>query len=158
MNTIFVGGSISIKELPAPVQVRLTTIVSHGYRIVVGDAGGVDYAVQKFLGGYPEARVYCTQYARNNTNGYPEIRCQSPVRPGSRDFYTEKDRWMVHDSTHGLFVWNGFSPGTLRNVLQMALLGKPSVVYVRGAFHNIHNVDDLRSLVGAGSPLLRIIG
>ncbi|MEN4936436.1 hypothetical protein ABEI12_22430, partial [Pantoea agglomerans] len=49
MTTIFVAGSITIKELDPLIIERLKKIVDKKYRVVVGDANGVDSSVQRAL-------------------------------------------------------------------------------------------------------------
>jgi hypothetical protein len=46
---IFISGSISIKKLDDNVIIRLNNIIKKGYQIIIGDAFGVDYLIQKFL-------------------------------------------------------------------------------------------------------------
>lgn len=76
------------------------------------------------------------------------------VRPGTRAFYSVKDDAMVRDADHALFVWDGKSKGTLRNIVNMAKLGKSSVVYVSPAreFLTVKDVDSLKGLARSGGP------
>ena len=49
MTTVFVAGSITIKNLDTLIVDRLKKIVNSRFRIVVGDANGVDSSVQRVL-------------------------------------------------------------------------------------------------------------
>jgi len=61
MTKIFMAGSIAIKELDQKVKNRLENIVSSNYDVLVGDANGVDTAIQKYLEEkrYNNVNVYC---------------------------------------------------------------------------------------------------
>ncbi len=58
---VFVAGSISIKRLTKAVTDRLDSIIAKRYDVLVGDAGGVDKAVQRHLHDYhyDRAAIYC---------------------------------------------------------------------------------------------------
>ena len=46
---IFISGSISINQLPEAALLKLESIMSKRYEILIGDAKGADYNVQKVL-------------------------------------------------------------------------------------------------------------
>lgn len=111
---VVVCGSISIRALPSEALRRLGTIVGLGATVLVGDAPGTDAAFQAVLRsrGYRDVQVYHRGGApRNNLGGWPTVRVAGT--------YTDRDRRMCADADYGLAVWNGTSPGTRRNILQL---------------------------------------
>ena len=49
MCTIFISGSRNVKSLNIDIQDRLNNILANNFLIIIGDANGVDKAVQQFL-------------------------------------------------------------------------------------------------------------
>lgn len=147
--TVFVAGSISIKRLTKPVTERLDTIIAKEYDIVVGDAGGVDKAVQRHLLArqYDRVTVYCINQPRNNLGEWPvHSVAVTATRPKRSDF-AKKDRAMAEHADAGFMIWDDRSPGTLNNVLNLLGLGKQSLVYAQTTdeFLWITGTDDLRT-------------
>ncbi|PLL62323.1 hypothetical protein CWN05_29480, partial [Klebsiella pneumoniae] len=69
MTTVFVAGSITIKNLDTLIVDRLKKIVNSQFQIVVGDANGVDSSVQRVLVdlGCRQATVFSSsEKPRNN--------------------------------------------------------------------------------------------
>ena len=111
---VVICGSISVRSIPAPAAARIDRIIRLRATVLIGDAPGVDVAVQRYLHrhGYEDVRVYHAGAApRNNVDGWPTV-----AVPGT---YTDRDRRMCADAEYGLAIWNGTSPGTRRNVLQL---------------------------------------
>jgi len=132
--TVFIAGSISIKRLSKGAAQRLHSIIDKGYAVVVGDAGGVDKAVQGYLLDchHNQVTVYCINQPRNNLGEWPvETVARTQNRPRRSDF-TKKDLAMARAADVGFMIWDGRSPGTLNNVLNLISLGKQSLVYVDG--------------------------
>ena len=52
-------------------------------------------------------------------------------RDGVRGFavHAEKDREMARRADYGLMIWDGVSPGTFLNVLRLAIVASPCVIY-----------------------------
>lgn len=46
MSTVFLAGSISIRQLHEKMQARIASVVSRDHNIVIGDAEGADTAIQ----------------------------------------------------------------------------------------------------------------
>jgi hypothetical protein len=141
--TVFIAGSISIKRLPMAVIRRLDSIIVKGYEVVVGDAGGVDKAVQRHLceRHYVNVTVYCINSPRNNLGDWPvETVATTEKRPKRSDFVI-KDRAMAERANAGFMIWDDRSPGTLNNVLNLLSSGKQSLVY-------LHNADDFLWITG----------
>ena len=54
-------------------------------------------------------------------------------------------------------VWDGASPGTCLNVLRLAVIGSPCVVYdaLRGTVATVHNTADWRAMLDHAGPDVR---
>jgi hypothetical protein len=148
MQTVFISGSITIKHLNNKVLARVDNIIDTAYRIVVGDAGGVDSAIQQYLLGrnYKNVVVYCSgKAARNNRGAWPIKAIESAAPPGTRAFFTAKDLSMAEDCDYGLMVWDAASTGTLSNVIELLKRDKSSLVY-SGSNHTFFTIKDFSDL------------
>ena len=144
MNKVFIGGSRHISRLTAPVLGRLRTIMEKEFPVIVGDANGVDKAVQQFFftNGYQKVEVFCSGSAcRNNVGHWNTRNIDTTTRDKGREFYTVKDRAMAHEATYGFMVWDEKSPGTLLNALRLLRQGKKVVVYLTSE----HRFEELRA-------------
>lgn len=151
MNTVFIGGSRFLYRVTAEISQRLDNIISKQMRVIVGDANGFDKAAQSYLAKseYPSVVVYCTAgECRNNVGSWPIRAVDYAGVDHGRAFYTAKDDAMLADANYGLFIWDGKSKGTLRNIRMMADQGKPSVVYLSPLkqFVTIRQPSDLTKL------------
>ena len=156
-TTVFIAGSRHLSRLSAEVKARIDTIVEKGFAILVGDANGIDKAVQRYLAdrAYPNVTVHCmARNCRNNVGGWPTHESEAP--PGARgfDYYATKDQAMVDSANYGLMLWDGESKGTLNSVLKMCELGKPVVVYLatKAAFYSVRSLEDLPPLLAGCDP------
>lgn len=133
MTSVFIGGSRRLGRVNGELAYRLNNIMDKRLRVLVGDANGFDRAAQAYLAdnGYRDVVIYCTAgVCRNNIGGWPIHAVEYGGRDRGFEFYTAKDDAMLREADYGLFAWDGKSKGTLRNVRNMAELGKPSVVYI----------------------------
>ena len=73
MSTVFIGGSINIKQLDDAVKKRLDTIMEKNFRILIGDANGMDLLAQQYLyeHHYTDVQVFCINKPRNNVGSWP---------------------------------------------------------------------------------------
>ncbi|MDJ0842203.1 MAG: hypothetical protein QNK37_37225 [Acidobacteriota bacterium] len=134
--TVFLSGSRSIQELHPLVQQRLRNILAKNFRVVIGDADGVDTAFQNFFWEhrYPQVVVYCPgARCRNNVGGWPQHHIDVPPHIRGRAFYTQRDKAMAAAADVGFVVWDGKSKGSQANIEEMKRLGKPSLVFHHGA-------------------------
>lgn len=132
MNTIFIGGSRHVSRLPAEVKERLDNVVASGYRVIVGDANGADKAVQKhfYEKHYDKVTVFCSGATpRNNLGTWLIHHVDAPKNAKGFQFYAAKDREMAREADFGLMIWDGKSPGTVLNVLRLAIAGKIAVLF-----------------------------
>ncbi|NJL08474.1 MAG: putative addiction module antidote protein [Methylacidiphilales bacterium] len=149
MNTIFMGGSRHVSRLPAEVKARIDNVVASGHQVIVGDANGADKAVQKHLFDrrYPNVTIFCSGDApRNNVGAWRTRPVAVPKSVRGFQFHAAKDREMAQEADFGLMIWDGRSPGTVLNVLRLALAGKIAVLFdVPGRdVVNIKTADQLR--------------
>lgn len=152
MTTVFVAGSITIKELHPLIIERLKKIVDQKFSIVVGDANGVDSSVQRELLqlGCDTTTVFSSSpKPRNNLGSWPVNVVKTDHPRGTRAFYTAKDIQMAEKADCGLMVWDAKSTGTLSNVIELLARKKNSVVFVHQAklFVIIKSPADLVHLI-----------
>jgi hypothetical protein len=153
MTTVFIAGSINVKHLHPKVQARMMNIIVSDYAVLVGDADGVDTAIQQFLheNGARNATVYCTGgKPRNNVGNWP-VHCVTSYHPkGCRAYFTAKDIEMAEAADVGLMIWDAKSTGTLSNVVELLSRKRNSLVFLdkEKQFHKVSNIDELEALVG----------
>ena len=98
MTTVFISGSMRIKNLDENVRFRLKHIIDSGFNVIVGDANGVDTSIQEFLmqHSYQNVTVYCTgSRPRNNVGHWAVKSIVSSAPLGTRAFFTAKDLAMT---------------------------------------------------------------
>lgn len=131
MSTVFIGGSRHISRLSAEAKERLDNIVGSGLKVVVGDAAGVDKAVQKYLSdaSYPHVVVFCSgDHPRNNLGLWETYQVTASRHVKGYQFFAAKDRELAKKADFGLMIWDGKSPGTALNVLRLVRAGKKAVL------------------------------
>lgn len=163
MAMIFIGGSRDIVALPDPAIERIGSIVAAEHGVLIGDAPGADAEAQGLLAGYGYEHVgvfHAGKEPRNNLGDWAAYHVPPPA--GARGFavHAEKDREMARRADFGLMVWDGASPGTCLNILRLATLGRPCVVYdmMRGTVATVHNVANWRAMLdNAGAEVRRTV-
>ncbi|WP_024513296.1 addiction module antidote protein [Bradyrhizobium sp. ARR65] len=160
MNTIFIGGSRQVSRLPTEVKKRLDNVVASGHRVIVGDANGADKAVQKHFHDihYDKVTVFCSGASpRNNLGTWLTHHVDAPKNAKGFQFYAAKDREMAREADFGLMIWDGKSPGTVLNVLRLAIAGKIAVLFnvPDKKVVNIKSVDSWRNFIAHCSDELR---
>ncbi|MGO4560175.1 hypothetical protein [Mesorhizobium sp. 2RAF21] len=161
MAMIFLGGSRDIFELPAPAIERIGTIVSAEHGVLIGDAPGADAEMQGLLAGYNYEHVgvfHARAEPRNNLGDWAAYHIPPPAGTQGFAIHAEKDREMARRADFGLMIWDGASPGTCLNVLRLALLSRPCVIYdtMRRRVATVQSTTDWRSMVlGAGPDVYR---
>lgn len=161
MNKVFIGGSRHISRLSAAVRVRLDTIIKKGLPMIVGDANGVDKAIQSYLSfkNYNKVEVFCSgSECRNNIGHWQTRQIGVTTRNGGRAFYTAKDRAMAHEADFGFMIWDGKSKGTLLNVFRLLKQGKKVVVYSTSEqrFAELRTFDQWGHFIAHYGPELRL--
>ena len=132
MTKVFIGGSRRASRLDAQFRERVDNIMKKGFPIVIGDANGVDKAVQQYLhrNHYQNVEVFCSNgICRNNIGNWPTRSIPAETRGRTAEFYSAKDRIMSKEATLGLMFWDGRSVGTLHKVFRLLSLHKQAVIY-----------------------------
>lgn len=152
MTKVFIGGSRHIRKLPSAMLERLDRIVDKALQVMVGDAAGVDRAVQAHLPnrGYQSVEVFCSgNRARHNLGDWP-IRAVA-VANGlkGRAVFEVKDRAMTAEASYGLMIWDAKSLGTAMNTARLLRMGRKVVLFVAPweAFHELRTERDWLTLV-----------
>jgi len=146
---VFIAGARAVTALDGSVQKRLYNIYNKGYAVLVGDADGVDSAVQEYFSNlnYRDVTVYASEgKARNNSGKWDVREVAVPLRSRGFSYYAAKDKAMADDADYGFMIWNGESKGTLNNIINLLKQDKKSIVYLtsNGSFHSIDNFDELQ--------------
>lgn len=129
---VFLGGSIQLNTLPAPVKQLLAEEISRGSSFAVGDAAGIDLAFQQFLKNqsFSALTVFHSDILRNNIGNWATEFVPSGLKASGKDKYTVKDRRMAELSDCGIMVWDGKSAGTLANVIDLLQQKKPCQIFI----------------------------
>lgn len=152
MKTVFVSGSRKLSRLNKQIRNRLQNVVDQHFAVVVGDANGADKAVQKYFSEiqYQNVVVFCSgESCRNNLGAWDTKNILVDPKIKGRDFYTQKDKEMAAVADYGFVIWDGKSPGSFNNVLELLKKNKKILVYVSPAeaFHSVSNLNDARMLL-----------
>jgi len=149
---VFIAGARAVSALNESVKARLNNIFSKNYTVIIGDANGVDSAVQKYFShlNYQNVIVYASEgKPRNNIGNWEVRKVEVPIRAKGFSYYAAKDKAMADDADYGFMIWNGESKGTLTNIVNLLKLDKKSLVYLttNNSFHNIDSMDELQELL-----------
>lgn len=160
MTKVFIGGSRKISRLNVDVRHRLERIVQKRLPVLVGDANGVDKAVQQYLchRNYDLVEVFCAgEKCRNNLGGWPVHEVRAIEKRKGFGFYSTKDRVMANEADVGLMIWDGKSLGTLMNMDRLIRHGKKVAVYVTPAkkFMDLKSGEDWAQFMECFDPDLR---
>lgn len=159
MSKVFFGGSRNLGRLNSALRTRLRNLITNKHTVLVGDANGVDKAVQSFFAeeGYRDVVVYCMDgECRNNVGNWPIKSVDSDGRKKDFAYYAMKDAQASLDADYGFMIWDGESKGTLNNVLNLIQQGKSALVYRSPSreFIQIKSTDDIVSLVASCSSVV----
>lgn len=151
MTTVFVAGSLKIKNLHAKFVERLKSVMDAGHNVVVGDANGADKAIQDifFQNNYDALTVFCAgDEPRNNVGNWPVHTVRSNAPAGTKEFFTAKDVEMAHIADFGLMIWDTKSTGTLKNIIELLTEDKITAVFVNKTktFVNVQDGKKLAAL------------
>lgn len=151
---VFIAGPRAISALDPDVKERLSSIMLQGLTVLVGDACGVDQAVQKHLhkNAYQNVIVYASNgVARNNVGLWPVRNVAVEKGVSGFDFYVRKDAQMAADADFGFMIWNGKSKGTLNDMINLAKGGKGVLAYLttRKEFYRFNRLDAVEKLTQA---------
>lgn len=157
MSKVFCGGSRGLSRLDSAVRARLRNLIAQGHTVLVGDANGIDKAVQAFFAeeNYRDVIVYCMEAeCRNNVGDWPIESVSSGGKAKDFAYFAVKDARMGLDADYGFMIWDGASKGTLNNVLSLLEQGKAVLVYrsTTEEFLQIKSIQQLEPLLETCSP------
>lgn len=143
---------MNIRNLDRKVKDRIDTIIGADFKVIVGDADGVDTSIQTYLADAcaKYATVYCSgPTPRNNVGDWQVCAVEAKQATGTRAFFTVKDVEMARVADFGLMIWDSKSTGTLSNVIELLRRGKKSVVFINKEkrFVNVTDITQLEELV-----------
>jgi len=149
---VFIAGPRAISELCPAVEERLNKIYANNITVLVGDADGVDKAVQYYFNslGYRNVIVFASgRRVRNNVGNWEIRKIDVPANIRGFDFYTKKDEAMASDAEYGFMIWNGESKGTLNNIINMLAFDKKTLVYLTktDSMYSIDSMEKLQELL-----------
>jgi len=152
MNKVFIGGSRRLARLNDDIRQRLDNIVEKGYVVLVGDANGVDKAVQQYLSNknYRNVFVYCVgEECRNNVGQWKTKWVKEPGKVKDFHYYMIKDLEMIRDTDYGFMVWDTKSKGTLNNIVNLLRENKMVIVYISKdkKFYTLRALSDLENIL-----------
>ena len=137
-KTVFLGGSQTYTCLPDEGKARLDVWMSNNALFLVGDCKGADQLMQQYLHekGYRNVFVYVSgDEIRHNEGDWDVVHCHGAAAPYSYEFYKIKDEAMADLADTALMLWDGESPGTRENIIEMRQQGKPvTVLRTNGAW------------------------
>lgn len=154
MNKVFIAGSRKLGKLNDLVRTRLDNIVQNNYTVLVGDANGVDKAVQNYMTSknYNNVFVYHVgNHYRNNLGQWKTIQVEEPSKTKNFKYYATKDLQMAKDTDYGLMIWDLESKGTLNNMINLLKLNKAVIVYIstKKEFYQLKSFGDLQKLLNS---------
>lgn len=157
MTTVFLSGSRAITRLEQAVQSRIQEIIDQNIRVVVGDAGGADRAMQSWLAAkkYPHVTVFCVgDKCRNNVGPWPIENIHPDPQLKGRAPYTRRDEAMAARADFGLILWDGKSEGSLNNLFELLKQNKNTKLYFtpRKQFFDIDKAADAEALLQFCQP------
>ena len=157
---IFIGGPRAISKLNNSVEEKLNGMIIKGHTILVGDANGIDRAVQQYFQNqrYERVVVYASNgTVRNNLGKWPVEAIQVADNIRGFDFYATKDKAMVSNADYGFMVWNGESKGTFTNIINLLAADKKLLLYFSqmNAFLSIDCFEKLECLLEHCSDNIR---
>ena len=155
---VFIAGQRDVKQLDEKICVKLKSICDKKYEIFVGDAYGIDSAIQYYLDkiNYKNVKVFASNgLARNNVGNWKiqNVYVESNIK--GFDFYAKKDLEMVKETDVGFMIWNGKSKGTFNNIVNLLDYQKEVVLYylVNNKFYHLKNNKDLESFLNENVKL-----
>ena len=129
---IVLGGSRDLNQVPDVVAQRLDAWIESETEFLIGDASGIDSALQRYLKDkhYQSVTVYTAADAvRHNLANWRTQVVETGLKSKSAARHTIKDRKMTECADAGLMLWDQESIGTLANILDLARHGKDVTVY-----------------------------
>lgn len=149
---VFIAGPRQVSLLNKEIINRLENIKNNEFTVLVGDANGVDKAVQKYLSdiSYKNVLVFATKgVARNNLGKWNIIKVDINDNQKGFDFYAAKDKEMAKNADYGFMIWNGKSKGTLNNIINLTKMNKKVLLYFipDKKFYTLNSIEELGKFI-----------
>jgi hypothetical protein len=131
----FIGGSRSIQELSLRHLDFVAAVMAKGHHILIGDAPGVDTAVQNYLAlkRYQNVTVYHSgPKCRVNSGSWVMYEVVTNVDYATGRYYGDKDKAMALVCDYGLMFHDGSSKGTSDNIERLKSSSKKCLVLKGG--------------------------
>jgi hypothetical protein len=154
IKSVFIAGSRTVSRLNVQVKDRIDRIIKQNLTVLIGDANGVDKAVQSYLAKchYQNVVVYSMEHCRNNLGEWP-TRPHTAAMGTKRDrhYYGIKDTAMATDADCGFMLWDGLSKGTLTNIVNLLNAKKKALLYLspKKSFFKLRTFADLQEAMCA---------
>ena len=159
---VFIAGPRAISKFNNKVEERLFNIYSRQITVVVGDADGIDKAVQQYFYDlkYQNVSVYASQgKARFNIGNWKVENVEVAKKLRGFDFYSAKDVKMAEEADYGFMLWNGKSKGTLNNIINLIKRNKKTLVYFipENDFYVISKINDFENILNKCSSETQLL-
>jgi hypothetical protein len=148
---VVLGGSRHLSFLPDEALDSLASWMREGASFYVGDASGTDSKFQEFLlhRRYAHVTVFFSgDFVRHNAGSWPTERVESGLKSKGHALHTAKDRVMTAEVDTGLMIWDTASPGTIANVIDLLVKGKPCQLFVAGSDAHLYHFHSVAELTG----------
>ena len=154
---VFIGGPLKIRTLKPDVISKLNSIIKKKYKVLIGDANGVDKTIQNYFFNkkYQNVEIYSVNKFRNNLGGWKSNVIKVETKVKNREYYSIKDRKMAEIADVGLMIWNKKSEGTLNNILNLLILEKKVCLFIHqeSKLVILKEIKDLESIVNAENSI-----
>lgn len=145
---IFIAGPRAMRSVNEKVANRINDIIAKEYTVLIGDANGMDKAIQSYLFDkkYKNVKVYASNgNARNNIGNWVIEKVEVPSNVKGFEFYAAKDLKMAEDSDCGFMIWDGKSKGTLNNSINLLTMKKKVILFFAPE-KVLYDIDSLNGL------------
>lgn len=118
MNALFISGSRSIQKLNSLTYNILDNVIKFKIPVLVGDACGVDYLVQKYFASkkYYDVKVFTIlHYPRNLASSKFKVEV---INTKNKMKHYIKDNVMTKLCSSMLVIWDGKSKGSYYNIIR----------------------------------------
>ncbi|MCK9477180.1 MAG: hypothetical protein M0R46_14745 [Candidatus Muirbacterium halophilum] len=152
MIKVFIAGPRAVSNLDELVKERLLNILKKNFKVIIGDAKGVDKIIQEYFFSldYKNVKIYASNgKARNNIGNWEVEKVNVINGLTGFDFFAAKDKEMANVADYGFMIWNGQSKGTLNNVINLLKQSKKTLMYFipEKNFYCIDKIEDLKKII-----------
>ncbi len=154
---VFIGGPLKIKTLKPDVISKLNSIIKKKYKVLIGDANGIDKTIQNYFFNkkYKNVEIYSVNKFRNNLGNWKSNVIKVEAKVKNREYYSIKDKKMAEIADVGFMIWNKKSQGTLNNILNLLILKKKVCLFIHQESKLIilKEIKDLENIVNAENSI-----